>query len=109
MSIRIDDSVIAKVAGSAAIECFGIVGMSTNSIQEGIIKLLKKENLKQGVNVYVKDNIIDIDLHVIIASGVNISTVADNLMSTVKYNVEDFTGMKVGKIKIFVEGVKAID
>mgnify|MGYP003077577303 FL=1 len=39
----------------------------------------------------------------------NILSVSDNLMSNVKYKVEEFTGMKVGKINIFVEGVRVID
>ena len=45
----------------------------------------------------------------IVAYGVNILSVSDNLMSNVKYKVEEFTGMKVGKINIFVEGVRVID
>ena len=37
------------------------------------------------------------------------ATIADNLMNNVKYKVEEFTGMKVEKINIFVEGVRVID
>ena len=43
------------------------------------------------------------------AYGVSISTVADNLIESVKYKVEEFTGMPVEKINIFVEGVRVID
>ena len=45
----------------------------------------------------------------IVSYGVNILSVTDNLMSNVKYKVEEFTGMKVEKINIYVEGVRAID
>ena len=55
------------------------------------------------------DNQINIRFHVIIAYGVSIATVADNLMNNVKYKVEQFTGMEVGRIDIFVEGVRVID
>ena len=34
---------------------------------------------------------------------------ADNLISNVKYKVEEFTGMTVDKINIYVEGVRVID
>ena len=49
------------------------------------------------------------NFHVIVAYGVNISTIADNLVSNVKYKVEAFTGMEIDKIDIYVEGVRAID
>lgn len=52
---------------------------------------------------------ISIDFHVIVSYGVSISTVADNLIENVKYKVEEFTGMAVEKINIFVEGVRVID
>ena len=45
----------------------------------------------------------------IVAYGINISTIADNLVSNVKYKVEAFTGMEIEKINIYVEGVRAID
>ena len=56
-----------------------------------------------------ENNRITLDFHVIVSYGVSISTVSDNLISTVKYKVEEFTGMKIDKINIFVEGVRVID
>ena len=52
---------------------------------------------------------ITIDFHVIVAYGVSIKTVTDNLIETVKYKVESLTGLTVGKINIYVEGVRVID
>ena len=60
-------------------------------------------------NYIINDNAIEIDFHVIVSYGVSISTVADNLIESVKYKVEEFTGMPVEKINIFVEGVRVID
>ena len=66
--------------------------------------------LIDGNNVDVdKENGITIDFHVIVSYGVSISTVTDNLISTVKYKVESFTGMQIKKINIYVEGVRVID
>ena len=107
--ILIDEDVIAKYAGSTAVECFGIVGMGAVSMKDGLVKLLKKESLTHGINLEIKDNRISLDFHVIVAYGVSISAVADNLIESVKYRVEDFTGMEVEKINIFVEGVRVID
>ena len=108
--ISIDSEVIARYAGSTAVECFGIVGMAAVSMKDGLVKLLRKDSLKHGISVKItEDNKICLNFHVIVAYGVNISTIADNLVSNVKYKVEDFTGMEIEKINIYVEGVRAID
>ncbi|MBE5969156.1 MAG: Asp23/Gls24 family envelope stress response protein [Lachnospiraceae bacterium] len=108
--VLIDSNVIAKYAGLTALESTGIVGMAAVSMTDGIVKLLKRENLTKGVNVsFDENNHIIIDFHVIVSYGINIPAVAGNLISTVKYQVEEVTGMKISKINIFVEGVRVID
>ena len=107
--IIIDTDVIATYAGSVAVECFGIVGMAAVSMKDGLVKLLKRESLTHGITVEVQDNHISIDFHVIVAYGVSICAVSDNLIASVKYKVEEFTGMEVDKINIYVEGVRVID
>ena len=76
---------------------------------KGLVKLLKKDSLKHGINVIITDNKITLEFHVIVAYGVSISAVSDNLISNVKYRVEDFTGLTIEKINILVEGVRVID
>lgn len=108
--ITIDPEVIAKYAGTVAVECFGIVGMAAVSMKDGLVKLLKRESLTHGIQVAISDdNKLTINFHVIVSYGVSISAVADNLVSNVKYKVEAFTGMEVEKINIYVEGVRVID
>jgi uncharacterized alkaline shock family protein YloU len=107
--VLIDTEVIAYYAGSTAVECFGIVGMAAINVKDGLVKLLKKESLTHGIGVNILENKLILDFHVIVAYGVSISTVSDNLISNVKYKVEEFTGMEVEKINIFVEGVRVID
>ena len=107
--VMIRTDVIAKYAGSMAVECFGIVGMASVSMKDGLVKLLKKESLTHGINVDIEENHIILDFHVIVAYGVSISAVADNLFGSVKYRVEEFTGMEVEKINMYVEGVRVID
>ena len=108
-AVIIDPEVIARYAGSVAVECFGIVGMAMVNVRDGIVKLLKGDNLTRGVNVRINDNRITLSFHVIVSYGVSISAVSDNLISNVKYQVEEFTGMSIEKINIFVEGVRVID
>jgi len=108
--ITIDSEVIAKYAGTVAVECFGIVGMAAVSMKDGLVKLLKRESLAHGIQVEIsEDNKLTINFHVIVSYGVSISAVSDNLVNNVKYKVEEFTGMEVDKINIYVEGVRVID
>lgn len=107
--ILIDIGVLGQYAGSAAIECFGVVGMASINMKDGLVKLLKRDNLSHGVNVIVENNRIFIDLHIIVVYGISISAVAENLISNVKYKVEEYTGMKVEQINILVEGVRVVD
>ena len=79
------------------------------NMKAGLVKLLMKDSLKHGIQVTLTDNKISLDFHVIVVYGVSISAVAQNLYENVKYRVEEFTGMEVEKINIFVEGVRAID
>lgn len=107
--ISIDGDVIAVYAGSVALECSGIVGMATLDMRDGLMKLLKKDSIKRGIEVAIENNEIYLAFHVIVSYGVNIPVVSENLIDSVKYKVEEFTGMKIGKIDIFVEGVRVID
>ena len=109
-TVTINPDVIATYAGSVAVECFGIVGMAAVNMKDGLVKLLKRDYLSHGINVTIDDNNeISIDFHVIVSYGVSIFTVSDNLIETVKYRVEEFTGMKIKKINISVEGVRVIE
>ena len=108
-NISVDHEVIAQYAGSVAMECFGIVGMAGMNVKDGLVKLLKRESMTRGIQVVLKNNKLFLDFHVIVSYGVSILAVADNLIDSVKYKVEEFTGIEVEKINIFVEGVKAID
>ena len=98
--ITIDPEVIAKYAGTVA----------AVNMKDGLVHLLKKESLTRGIHVNISDdNHISIDFHIIVAYGVSISAVTDNLISDVKYRVEEFSGMQVDKINVYIEGVRVID
>ncbi|MCR5800115.1 MAG: Asp23/Gls24 family envelope stress response protein [Lachnospiraceae bacterium] len=108
-SITINKEVIAQYAGNVAMECFGIVGMAGINVKDGFVKLLKMDNLTRGIYVSLNNDKLILDFHIIIAYGVNIRTLSNNLIESVKYKVEEFTGIEVDKINIYVEGVRVID
>lgn len=105
-TIHINTEVISTIAGASAMECYGLVGMASKSAADGFVRLLKKDNMHKGVKVNLDENSIVIDLYVIIQFGTKISTVANNIIDKVKYNVENQTGMKVKEVNINIEGVR---
>ena len=108
--ITIDPEVLAKYAGTVAVECFGIVGMAAVNMKDGFVHLLKKESLTHGIQVSIsEENHITLSFHIIVAYAVSISAVTENLISNVKYKVEEFSGMPVDTINIYIEGVRVID
>ncbi len=108
-NITIDQDVVAQYAGSVAMECFGVVGMANMNMKDGLVRLLKKDSISRGVQVILSNNRLTLNFHIVVSYGVSILAVADNLISNVKYKVEEFTGIEVEKVNIYVEGVKVID
>ena len=105
-TVTVSSDVIATYAGSVAVGCFGIVGMAAISMKDGLVHLLKKDSLKYGINVKIKDNKISLVLHCIVSYGVKMS---DNLEESVRYRLEQFTGMTVEHIDILIDGIRVID
>lgn len=105
-TIDINSDVVATIAGASAIECYGLVGMASRSTTNGIVNLLKRENLSKGVSIQMEEEGIAIDLYVIIQFGTKISVVAENIIEEVKYNVENQTGLKVLNVNLHIEGVR---
>ena len=102
--IQIPRSVIAAIAGYAALNCFGIKYMTAGGLDD-IVYLLRGTNFPRGVKVTIEGNSADIDLHVAMNYGVNMSAVAKSVMSEVKYIVERQTGITVRHVNVYVDTV----
>ena len=105
--VSISDDVIASVAGGAAVSCYGIIGMaSKNQVKDGITEILRKENYAKGIIVKKDDGKLVIDLYIIVMYGTKISEIANNVQSSVKYQIEKTLGVKVDEVNIFIQGIK---
>ncbi len=105
--IMISDDVIARIAGMAAIESYGIVGMVSRSmVRDSFVELLGRDNVSRGVEINSEDEEgLVINLYAIFAYGVRVSEVAYNIMRKVKYILESIVGVRVKSVNIHVEGV----
>ena len=105
--IDISNDVIAMIAGGAAIDCYGIVGMaSKKQIKDGITEILRRENFARGIVVRQEEDQVFIDMYIIVSYGAKISEVANNVQSKVKYTLDQTVGLSVDAVNIFVQGVR---
>ena len=105
-TIYIAEDVMMKVVGYAALECYGIVAMSSKRATDGIVEWLGRENLAKGVQIRNVGDMLDVDLFIIVEYGISISEVCKTIVDTVRYKLESMTGVKVRKVSISVEGIR---
>ncbi len=105
-TILIPVEVLADIAGIIATKCYGVVGMASRNAKDGIVNLIRKDNLNKGVKVKVDSNTLIIDIHIVVEYGVNISVICQNITNDVQYHVEKMTGFKVKKINLNVESIR---
>ena len=108
--IDISNDVIATIAGGAAVDCYGIVGMaSKNQVKDGLSEILRKENFTRGVIVRQEEQQVHIDMYIIVSYGTKISEIAYNVQSKVQYTLDKTVGLAVDTVNIYVQGVRVMN
>lgn len=107
-SVKISDEVIGVIAGIAAMEVEGVVGLS-GGIAGGIAQLLGKKSLSKGIKVQTGEKETGIDIHLIVGYGVRIPDIAQEVQEKVKTGVESMTGLKVVEVNVHIQGVSFQD
>ena len=104
-TVTIVAEVIARIAGLAAMECPGVVGMAAYNMRDGFVQLLKKESLTKGVKVEIFEDSVSIDLHIIVLYDTHIPSIAESVISAVTYRVKEFM-VNAASVNIFVDGIR---
>lgn len=107
-SISVDKEVVETIAGLAALDCYGLVGMVAQDWQSGLSSILGIESVRKGVSVYSTDQGLVVDVHVIVGYGLKIREVANNVIQKVTYVLEHNAGLPVSTVNVNVQGVKVI-
>jgi uncharacterized alkaline shock family protein YloU len=108
--IDVSNEVVAMIAGGAAVDCYGIVGMaSKHQIKDGITEILRRENFTKGVLVRQDNDQIHIDMYIIVSYGTKVSEVAHQVQSKVRYILDKTMGLSVDSVNIYVQGVRVVN
>lgn len=105
-SVNIANDVLADLAGYASLESYGVVGMASPTLRDGVAQLLPQQKLRRGVHVVATDGGVVVDLYVIIEHGTNLAEVSHNLADRVRYVLSDTAEVRVDGVEVHVQGVK---
>lgn len=107
-SIKISPRAIATITYHATLESYGVVGLTSKNLVNGLAQVLVKDPT-HGVEVTYDGHDINIDIYVVIEYGTRIKAVASSVRNTVKYHVEKALGLPVGQIHVHVQGLRVSD
>jgi len=94
------------MAGFAALECYGIVGMASPTMRDGVAQLLSRDRLRKGVQIRNSESGVRVDLFVLIEHGTNLTEVSHNLSNRVSYVLSTIADVKVDSVDVHVQGIK---
>lgn len=102
----VSEDVIADVAGHAALECYGVVGMAAPNAVDGLAKILPQSRLRRGIVVSADEEGTTVSLYVILEHGVNINAVSTNLAEQVSFALKEFVRTPLKGVEVHVQGIK---
>jgi len=101
--VTIAPEVVAHIASRAALESYGVVGMSARG---RVGRLLSRDRAGQGVVVGRSSEGVTVDLYVVCEYGLNLAEVASGLRNRVAYELGRLTGLPVAAVEVHIQDVK---
>jgi uncharacterized alkaline shock family protein YloU len=106
-TINIANDVLGDLAGYAALESYGVVGMTSPTVRDGVAQLLSKDKLRKGVKVHNEaDGSVSIDLYVVIEHGTQLVEVSHNLSERVRYVLTNTAEVRVSRVDVHVQDIR---
>ncbi len=107
-SIEISTEYFSNLIGAVASKSFGVSGMANSNPAQGLQSvIMRRDVLNKGVKVRASEGKLIVDLHILVAYGVNIAAIVRSIVSEVRYAVEESTGLIVQKVNVYVDGMTA--
>lgn len=104
-TIKVSPNAIANIAYHATLESYGVVGLTSKNLVNGLAQAIVKDPT-YGVDVHYDGEVIDIDLYIIVEYGTRIKSVAHSVSNTVRYHVEKALGIPINEVNIHVRGLR---
>ncbi|MCH3943418.1 MAG: Asp23/Gls24 family envelope stress response protein [Atopobiaceae bacterium] len=105
-TLKVSNDCIADLAGYAALECYGVVGMAFTDSASGITRILPMRRLRKGIDVEAGEQGIEVDLHVVVEQGVNLASVSENLISAVRFTLREIAEIDDASVSVHIDGMR---
>lgn len=108
--IGISINAIASLAGSAAGECYGVVGLAPRpSLKNYVAKILEREDFDKGIYVTKLKKGYEISVYLYCAYYVKLSEVASEVQKKVKYELEKAFSIPFPVVNVYVQDLKELE
>ena len=105
-TVTITEQFLSKLIGYHVTSCFGVAGMKPKGSKQKIIDVFSKNPaVDTGIKVKGNADMIDVELHIVVTYGMNISAIAASITEKVKYAVNEITGIDVNTVTVMVDGI----
>lgn len=106
-TVTFSENYLAKLIGSGVTSCYGVVGMTAGNSRQRIFDMFSKEQATDfGIKVTGDSQMLDVEIHIIVLYGMNITAIAQSITEKVKYIVSTYTGLEVNCVTVKVDGIK---
>lgn len=104
-SLQISTEVLGKIARCAALEVAGVAEVSCGSQNRKVKDFLERANVQSPVTVEIRDGTAEITLHLVVAFGARIPSVAEKVQENVKTAVQNMTNVTVSRVDLVIAGL----
>ena len=108
-TINISENYFSQLVGHEVSSCFGVSGMANSNAKQNLRSRIfsKRHYLDQGIFVKGNGTGLDVDLHIVVTYGLNISAIVQSITNKVRYVVEQATGLEVKNVNVYVDSMKS--
>ena len=104
--VEVSAQAIGAIAAQAALECYGVAGLTSRRRRLGAVERLAPADLARGVEVRFVADHVEIELWVILEHSLRVVEVAHNIMVIVKYAVEQALELHVVQVNVNVQALR---
>ena len=104
-SLQISTEVLGKIARCAALEVEGVAEVSCGSQNRKVKDFLERANVQSPVTVEMREGTAEITLHLVVAFGARIPSVAEKVQENVKTAVQNMTNVTVSRVDLVIAGL----
>jgi uncharacterized alkaline shock family protein YloU len=97
--LTITREAVAEIVAERTLGCYGVIGLSAGTRVGRIFR-------REGISIDGDARALRIQVHLVVAHGLNLAEVASTVRSQVAYEVERLTGLKVAAVEVVIERVR---